>query len=165
MELWRKCEHISTIEVKGNDGYDYSFSQCTLKMCVHPELKCPCDDVMNLGEVHENIKVEGSRMTGVLSRNGGLHRASPGTIEQCAQEMRTLQNGEKDSNPIQAFETNLITQKQISVKVARNYVYAAGKFLRWINTQTPTQYWPCSTSGIYRIRDMPIPPLPILSMH
>jgi hypothetical protein len=118
MELWRKCEHISTIDVKGNDGYDYSFSQCTLKMCVHPELKCPCDDVMNLGEVHENTKVEGSRMAGVLSRNGGLFRAAPGTTKQCAKEVKMLQNIEQDSNPLQAFEMYLITQKQVSIRTA-----------------------------------------------
>ena len=139
MELWRKCEHISTIEVRGNDGYDYSFSQCVLKTCVHPDLKCPCDDVMNLGEVHENIKVKGSRMAGVLTQHGGLYRASPGTTKHCSQQVKALQNGEQDSNPLQAFGTYLITQKQISVKVARNYAYAAGKFLRWINTQIPTQ--------------------------
>ena len=112
--------------------------QCVLKTCVHPELKCPCDDVLNLGEIHENTKVEVPRMTGVLTQHTGLYRASPDTI-RCVQQVRTLQPGEQDLNPLQAFETYLITQKQISVKVSRNYAYAAGKFLRWINTQTPTQ--------------------------
>jgi integrase/recombinase XerD len=40
---------------------------------------------------------------------------------------------------LESFKIYLITQKQISVRVAQNYAYAAGKFLRWISTPTPTE--------------------------
>ncbi len=53
-EIWRSCEYLLTVEVEGND-YDYSFSQCIVKECIHPDWKCPCDDVSNLGGTdHEN---------------------------------------------------------------------------------------------------------------
>lgn len=41
--------------------------------------------------------------------------------------------------PLEAFETYLITQKGISFKVARNYFYSVRKFVRWMNTDDPTE--------------------------
>ncbi len=50
-EIWRSCEYLLTFEVEGND-FDHSFSQCTIKTCIHPDWTCPCDDVKNLGGVN-----------------------------------------------------------------------------------------------------------------
>ncbi len=50
-----KDEANFTVEVEGND-YDYSFSQCTVKECIHPDWKCPCDDVSNLGDQQSVVR-------------------------------------------------------------------------------------------------------------
>ncbi len=55
-EIWKTCEYLFTIEVEGND-YDYSFFQCTMKTCIHPDWKCPCDDGSNLGGTYENDQI------------------------------------------------------------------------------------------------------------
>ncbi|MBU7028750.1 MAG: tyrosine-type recombinase/integrase [Theionarchaea archaeon] len=40
---------------------------------------------------------------------------------------------------LENFEVYLITHKQISSGVARNYFYSVRKFLRWVNTDNPTE--------------------------
>jgi len=47
--------------------------------------------------------------------------------------------GNTQHTTLENFKTYLITQKQVSAGVARNYCYSVGKFLRWVNTGNPTE--------------------------
>ena len=46
---------------------------------------------------------------------------------------------ERFSHTLERFKIHLITHKQVSPGVARNYTYAVGKFLRWSNAPSPTE--------------------------
>lgn len=43
------------------------------------------------------------------------------------------------ANLMKSFETYLITHKQVSPRIARDYLYSVGKFLRWSGTSDPTE--------------------------
>jgi hypothetical protein len=56
---------------------------------------------------------------------------------QTALKLNTKQ--QPDFPGLGAFETYLITQKRISSRVARNYFYSVRKFVRWADTDDPTE--------------------------
>jgi len=47
--------------------------------------------------------------------------------------------GNTQHTTLENFKTYLITQKQVSAGVARNYCYSVGKFLRWMDTGNLTE--------------------------
>ena len=57
---------------------------------------------------------------------------------QTALELTTKEQ-QTEFPSLEAFETYLITQKGISPRVARNYFYSVRRFVRWVNTDDPSE--------------------------